>query len=214
MKRIAISLGLVLAGLLAGIWWTLLSEPPSEPRVVAPGRPLPMDEEVRLRFVDEETGEEEHWTVRKRETGPEERSGRPLPEPDPNAGRHRPDESSRTLSGMALESWKRGEVRRAMEQFEQAIEVDPDDPLPRTQYGRLLLHAMAYNDSLPQLERAAELRPDDPQIWLDLASLHEKTLQLDRSWAAKRRAEELADGREIRREEAGFWVIGDTSIYP
>ena len=178
------------------------------------GRPLPMDEKVRLRFVDEDTGEEEVWTVRKRESTPEEWAPPPLPEPDPDAADHRPDESARALNGMGLEAWKRGEISEAMELFEQAIEMDPDDPLPRTQYGRLLILAMAYRDALPHLERAAELTPEDPQVWLDLASLHEKNLQLDRSWAAQRRAKELAGGREIRQQEMGFWVIGETSIYP
>ena len=44
-----------------------------------------------------------------------------------------------------------------MEQLREAIELDPDDPLPRTQYGRLKVLATEYNEALPHLERAAAL---------------------------------------------------------
>ena len=73
---------------------------------------------------------------------------------------------------------------------------------------------VSYELAHSHLERAAELRPDDPQVWLDLATLDGKSLQLDRSWAAQRRAKELAGGREIRRAELGFWVVDGESIYP
>jgi len=212
MRPIATAAALALT--LLGAFWLLRSESKREPRIVELGEPLPLDETVRLRWVEGEANEEEVWTVTKRETSPEEHSVRPLPTPDPDAASHQPDESARALHGMALESWRSGQIPQAMEQFEQAIELDPDDPLPRTHYGRLLVLAMSYRDALPHLERAAELTPGDPQVWLDLATLHEKSLVLDRSWAARRRAEELADGREIRRQEMGFWVVDGTSIYP
>jgi len=190
-------------------------EQPTEPRVVEPGQPLPMDETVKLRFVDEETGEDDVWTVTKRETSPEENLPRPLPEPDASPEPHQPVESARALQAMGLEAWKRGEIVEAKSLLEQSIEADPDDPLPRTQYGRLMLLAMDYHTALPNLERAAELRPNDPQVWLDLASYYEKKLIHERSWEALRRAKELADGRAISRDErSGFYVLDGESIYP
>jgi Flp pilus assembly protein TadD len=101
-----------------------------------------------------------------------------------------------------------------MDYFEQAIEVDPDDPFPRTQYGRLLILAMSFTDASAHLERAAELTPDDPQVWLDLATLYEKKQVLNRSWEAQERAKELADGRKIERDAMGFWIVEGVSIYP
>ncbi len=213
---------IVMAG--AGAWWLLRGAPSAPsvvelekpPSVVGLEKPLPMDETVELRWTDEETGEEEVWKVVKRETDPEDRAPDPaLPEPDANAGNHVPDESARTLYAMGLNSWKRGEIVEAMAQLREAIEVDPDDPLPRTQYGRLKLLAMDYSEALPHLERAAELQPSDPQVWLDLATLYEKALVLDRSWEAHRRAKELVgDGAIYQDEISGFWVVDGTSIYP
>ena len=116
---------------------------------------------------------------------------------------------------MGLESWKRGDIREAMAQFEQAIEVDPDDPLPRTQYGRLLVLSLSFRDALPQLERAAELNPDDPQVWLDLVSVHQKSQNLNAAWEAQRRAEELAGDRPIVQDPvSGLWIVEGNSIYP
>jgi tetratricopeptide (TPR) repeat protein len=202
--------------LAAALFFVLFGERKEEPlRVVEPGQPLPMDETVRLRFHDGETGAEETWTVRKQQVSPEERSGRPLPDPDPRALSHVPDESTRTLEGIALESWKRGEIAEAMEVLERAIENDPDAAGPRTHYGRLKMLAMAYGDALPHLERAAELRPDDPQVWLDLATYYERKLIFEQSWEARRRAESLAAGRSISQDErSGFWVVEGESIYP
>ena len=224
MNRAAIAgvIGIVMAG--AGAWWLSRGEPSPPPvagldkplPVAGLDKPLPMDETVELRWVDEETGAEDVWKVTKRETSPEDRATGPsLPEPDPDAGNHEPDESARTLYAMGLESWKRGEIRDAMSQLRDALETDPDDALLRTQYGRLQVLAMEYNEALPHLERAASLRPDDPQVWLDLATLYEKALILDRSWEAHRRAEELVgDGLIYQDQLSGFWLVEGTSIHP
>jgi hypothetical protein len=213
LRRHAIAGVAVLAIVVAAAW--IGYEALRGPRMVEPGTPLRMDETVQMRWVDEETGEEEVWKVTKREARPEDLEPLPLPEPDPAAGSHVPDESSRALHAMALEAWKRGEIREAMAQLERAIELDPDDPLPRIQYGRLQTLAMDYSTATSHLERAAELSPEDPQVWLDLVTLYQKTLQLERSWEARRRADALADGREIYQDErSGFWVIEGTSIYP
>ena len=213
MKRIAIAV-LAIAAVGLAIFLLVPGEPEG-PRVVNPGQPLPMDKTVQMRFVDEETGEDEIWTVTKRETSPEDRHARPLPEPDPEAAEPEPVESARVLHDMGLEAWTRGEVREAMSLLQQAIETDPDDPYSRTQYARLMLLAMSYSEALPHLERAAELNPYDPQVWLDLATYYEKKLIYERSWEALRRAEELAGGLGFTRDErSGFWVIEGESIYP
>ena len=212
VKRVAIA-GVIAIGV-AVAWWLTRGDPST----AGDRQGLPMDETVELRWVDEETGEEDVWKVTKKDTAPEDREVAPaLPEPDLDAGTHVPDESARGLLAMGLESWKRGDIRDAMTHLEDAIEADPDDPLPRTQYGRLKVLAMDYRQALPHLERAAELRPDDPQVWLDLATLYGKAGpgSLDRAWEARRRAEELVGEESIHQDEkSGFWVVEGTSIYP
>jgi hypothetical protein len=222
MKRGGILLGLALAAALITVWWlargTIGEEPGAAgapgPSLVSPGEPLAMNETVRMRWVDEETGEEDVWTVIKRESIPGEWAGPALPDPDAPRAPHVPDESSRTLSAMGMESWKSGRIEEAMDHLAAAIEADPDDSLPRTHYGRLLALAMDYQAALPHLERAAEINSSDPQVWLDLATLYEKTLRLERSWEARRRAEALAGGETIRQGEMGFWVVEGNSILP
>ena len=222
MKRGGILLGLAFAAALVTVWWlqrgTTAVEPGTtgalELPLVSPGEPLVMNETVRMRWVDEETGEEDVWTVTKRESIPGEWAGPALPESDAGRAPHVPDESSRTLSAMGMESWKSGRIEEAMDRLAAAIEADPDDPLPRTHYGRLLALGMDYQAALPHLERAAEINPSDPQVWLDLVTLYEKTLRLEQSWEARRRAEALAAGEPIRQGEMGFWVVEGNSILP
>jgi len=214
MSRGALALVLILtfAGLTALV---LVFGRGGAPRVVEPGQPLPMDETVRLRFSDEETGEEDIWIVNKRITTAEERMGRPVPSPAPAEAFHEPDDSARALLATALQAWKQGEIVEARALLEQSIEQDPDDPLPRTHYGRLLALTADYGGALPHLERAAELAPDDPQVWLDLATTYGLTGHLRQSWDARSQAQALAGGRAINQDTiTGFWVLEGESIQP
>ena len=110
----------------------------------------------------------------------------PLPEPDPAGADHQPDESARALDGLALQAWRQSDLQQALQLFEKAVAADPDDRVPRSHYGRLLLLATDYDAARPHLERAAELAPEDPQVWLDLQSLYERTQRLDQSWRGAR----------------------------
>jgi predicted Zn-dependent protease len=188
---------------------------PRRPRVVAEGEALPYGEKVEMRFRDEKTGETETWTLEKRETTREEAT-QPieLPQPDPAAADHPPSESARALDGLALEQWKGGDVAKALELFEQAVAADPDDRVPRSHLGRLLMRISAYERALPHLERAAALAPEDPQVWLDLASLYEVTQHYDAESDANRRAEALANGRPIAKDWAGFWKVDGSEDLP
>jgi tetratricopeptide (TPR) repeat protein len=103
-----------------------------------------------------------------------------------------PDESARALDGAALEDWKHGNLTDALAGFDRAIAADPDDRVPRSHAGRLLSLMTDYAQALPHLERAAQLAPEDPQVWLDLASLYERSQRLDASFEARARAEALA----------------------
>jgi tetratricopeptide (TPR) repeat protein len=196
----AAALGLVV---LAGAAWWLL-----RPRVVEPGQPLPLGKPVEMHFREEGTGESEVWKLEKKTTTREEALGTVvLPKPDPDAAKHQPNESARALDGLGLQAWRESDLPRALQQFEAAIAADPDDRVPRSHYGRLLMLMIDYDAALPQLERAAELAPEDPQVWLDLQSLYERAQRLDQSWQARAQAETLTGGRPIVQDEQGLYKV-------
>lgn len=203
------------AGVLVALGLVLWCFAPRQSRVVAPDQPLPFDEKVQLRFGDGQSGESEIWKLEKRETTREESlQAVALPEPDPVAAAHAPDDSARALDAQALEVWKHGQLEQAMQLFEQAIAADPDDRVPRSHYGRLLTLMTDYERARPQLERAAELAPEDPQVWLDLQSLYERIQRLDQAFAARERAEALAGGRAISQTEMGLYQIDGEAAFP
>jgi len=225
VKKLAITAAAAIALAVAGAWRlsredpappAAEAEPVREERAIGLEAPLPLDETVELRWVDEASGAGDAWQVTKREVAPGDlEAGTSLPEPDPDAGDHMPDESARTLHAMGLESWKRGEIRAAIAQLRQAVETDPEDPEIQTHYGRLQLLAMDYAEAEPHLERAVALSPDDPQVWLDLASLYQKGGDVLRAAQARARAAELAGDRPIRQDErSGLLVVDGVNIYP
>ena len=118
------------------------------------------------------------------------------------------------MEAQALESWKHGDIVAALEKFEAALEVDPDDAEVRTQYGRLLTLMTDYERATPQLERAAQLKPEDPQVWLDLQTLYEKSILLERAGYAREKAESLARGVPITPDENGFYFLEGESLFP
>jgi Flp pilus assembly protein TadD len=123
-------------------------------------------------------------------------------------------ESARTLNAIALESWKHGDILAALDYFQEAVEQDPDDWLPRADYGRLLVMMTNYAEAGPHLTRAAELRPEDPRVWLDLLSYYERSLQIELAIEARQRATELAGSRAIEQDQSGLWKLDGDSIFP
>ncbi len=208
-RALAVALGLAALALL--VWWLQ----PRRTRVVGAGEPLPFGEPALRHFPADETGDADTWKLeKKRSTREDALATPPLPEPDPAARDHVPDESARTLDGLALEAWRSGDPARALELFEQSIAADPDDRVPRSHLGRLLTLATDYERALPHLERAAALAPGDPQVWLDLQSLFERSLALERAIEARQRAEALAGGRRIFQNEMGVYQIEGSEAYP
>ena len=210
MKRsVAISAGLGVVGLAAVACWLLRETGPP-----IGATPIALGETVQ-QILPGPAGESEVWTLSKREVGREELNAARLPQadlrrPDRDAG----SESARALDALALEAWKTGRLREALSLFEAAIAADPDDWLPRADYGRLLVMMADYAAAGPHLERAAELNPDSARVWLDLYSHYQSSLQLERGLLAYERAEGLAGGRAIVQDETGLWRLDGDSIHP
>ena len=209
-RWLMIAAALVVFALGVVLWSAQDSEPEG---VIRPGEPVPDGATVDLQF------EGETWTLSKRETTREESLRGPdrerrLPEPSPPAPDRSVGESARTLDSMARGAWLGGDPAEALSLFEKAVEADPDDWMPRAHLGRLLTLVQEHSDAREHLERAASLSPEDPQRWLDLQTLYERSLDLDLAIEARRRAEELAGGRPIEKDWAGFWTVEGADPVP
>ena len=122
--------------------------------------------------------------------------------------------SARLLNAKALSAWKHGDILAALDYFEAAVASDPEDWLPRADYGRLLVLMTNYDEAGPHLTRAAALDPENPRIWLDLFSYYQRTLELDRAQEARKRVHELSGGDTIKQHSSGLWTFEADSIFP
>jgi tetratricopeptide (TPR) repeat protein len=173
--------------------------------------PVPLGKTVTQQLPGPD-GKPETWTLTKQEVPREKLQDLVLPQASPRQAP--PSESARGLEGQALESWKHGDVAAALKQFEAAVEADPEDPEVRTQYGRLLTLMADFNGATLQLERAAQLKPDDAQVWLDLLTLYEKNVLLERAGYAREKAEALAPRARITKDENGFYFLDGGTLFP
>ncbi len=198
--------------LLAVVLATLLLHARETKRVGPRPVPLGGSETELLPGAD---GSPEAWRVSKQQVLREALPEQVLPQPAPR--RRPPDagtDSARALAARALEDWKQGDLHRALDDFAAAVTADPDDARVRTGYGRLLTLMTDYERAYPHLARAAELEPNDPQVWLDLETLYEKTVLLERAHDARARAEQLAGGSRIMRDDDGFYFLEGTRLFP
>ena len=185
-----------------------------DPAIPTSAVPVPTGETVE-RVLPDADGNPEVWRISRREIAPEDLPDQLLPRRAPRDSAPGPHtDSARALDARALEAWKHGDVRAALDLFEAAVAADPDDWVPRSDYGRLLLLMADHEQALTQLERASELEPDSPRVWIDLISFYERSLLFERAGYARRRAEQLAGGQAIVRDETGLWRLESDSIFP
>jgi tetratricopeptide (TPR) repeat protein len=209
VKRLAIILFSVLFIVGGAAFWLLRDRtPPSAELPVAIG-------ETVQRVLPDSEGKPQVWTITKQEIAMEDLPDRVLPQPAPRESAPGPHtDSARALDARALEAWRQGELEEALALFASAVEADPDDAVPRSNYGRLLLLMTANEQALGQLERAAELTPDDPRVWVDLLSYYERNILLERAAYARERARELLGPRGLVRDPTGLWTIDGESVFP
>ena len=183
------------AAIAAVAWWgTRIPEPTTGPS------PVPLGETVRQV---------------KREIDREDLAVEALPAPNPEVDiQDKFNDSARALDARALEAWKTGDIESAVEFFQAAIKADPNDPQSRLNYGRLLVLMTARDEAWPHLEKAAQLDPGNPQVWVDLMSFYDRSQLFERLNYARERAEDLAGGRAIVRDQTGLWVLEGNSVFP
>jgi len=209
LRRLALIFAsvVVIAGAVL-FWWT------RNPAIPVGAVAVPMGETVE-RILPDAEGNPSVWTITKNEFAVEDFPDQVLPGPAPRDSAPGPHtDSARALNAQALESWKHGDLRRAIDLFEASIDADPDDWVPRSDYGRLLLLMTDYEKAKTHLERASELAPDSPRVWIDLVTFYERNLLFERAGYARERAEKLTGGQEIVRDETGLWRLEGDSIFP
>ncbi len=172
---------------------------------------LPAEGEPVSQTIVDEEGKAQTWQVTKREVPADKRAERVLPlAAKPVEANEELNQAALLLNDRAMQAWETGDIRGALELFRASVADKPGVAKPYTNYGRLLTQMVALQEALPLLERAAALAPDDPQVWLDLQTLYERAILLERAFYARKKAEELAPGWRIVRDERGFWVLEGT----
>jgi predicted Zn-dependent protease len=144
-------------------------------------------------LLPDENGKPQAWTITKWEVPRDKLPDLVLPKPAPRSTRESDlTVSARELEAEAVEMWKQGDIQGALDKFKAAVNADTEDSASHSDYGRLLTLMTDYQDAMPQLEKAAQLQAQDPQVWLDLATLYERTELLERAAYAKQKADQLA----------------------
>jgi tetratricopeptide (TPR) repeat protein len=81
-----------------------------------------------------------------------------------------------------------GETEKAISEFTESLQRDPNNAEVRNNLGMLLLRTRQYEESLQELMAALKLQPDNPKIMSNLGiayahvGLYEQTIQMCR-WA-------------------------------
>ncbi len=177
------------------------------PKPVAMGKTM-------TQLLPDEAGKPQAWKISKWEVPREKLPDLVLPQPVPRTvPQDTATDSVRALDAQALEAWKHGDIQGALDKFEAAVNADPEDPEPHSDYGRLLTLMTDYQHAMLHLEKAAQLKPEDPQVWLNLATFYERNELFERAAYAKQKADQLAGDRVAVRDENGFWIFEGT-IFP
>lgn len=96
--------------------------------------------------------------------------------------------------------------------FEQAIAAGPDNPVPHTNFGRLLTLMVVFDRAIPLLEHSRDLQPENVQAWLDLATAYERAQLFSKSWEAQAEAGKLVGASSITRDARGRFVVTGTTL--
>jgi len=77
------------------------------------------------------------------------------------------------LEGRLLNAYNRsGETEKAMEEYREQIEANPENVTYRYNYGSMLLNAERYDEAISQLEKAIELDPGNVKAQYNLGAAY------------------------------------------
>lgn len=99
-----------------------------------------------------------------------------------------------------LQASMAGDLPKALEQFEAALALDPDDPDLHNDRGAVLARMERYDEAEREFRRAEELAPDDPTVQENLARLYQRTGDDAQRDAAIARWQELTGGEAPPRD--------------
>ena len=122
------------------------------------------------------------------------------------------ENDSTLLNEQARNAWYGGDLRTAMALFEQAIAAGPDNPVPHTNFGRLLTLMVVFDRAIPLLEHSRDLQPENVQAWLDLATAYERAQLFSKSWEAQAEAGKLVGASSVTRDARGRFVVTGTTL--
>lgn len=181
-------LSFIIAMALATVFWPRTADDPSSGQMMAPDSNVP---DVSTAIVEPTIDS----------TEPENNIEAPTQEGD-----------SALLNEKAMNAWYGGDLRSAMALFEQAIAAAPDDPVPHTNYGRLLTLMVVFDRAIPLLVHSRDLQPQNAQAWLDLATAYERAQLFSKSWEAQAAARALVGASSITRDARGRFVVTGTNL--
>jgi len=90
-----------------------------------------------------------------------------------------------------LSAWKTGDVAKAEQAFQTALDIDPSHVKTLLNYGRLFIEQKQYGEAIDRLTRAEAIEPESVQVLRLLARTYRAQGRTDEAIATYRRAIEV-----------------------
>ncbi|MDH0646157.1 tetratricopeptide repeat protein [Pseudomonas sp. GD03858] len=100
-----------------------------------------------------------------------------------------------------------GPLQDALEQYEQTLEQQPDDPTAQVHLARLYMHEQAFEPATRALQRSLALAPDNLEALAIQVRLLERQGQHDASREVLAKALALRPDSAFLQHELGVWLI-------
>lgn len=107
---------------------------------------------------------------------------------------------ARDLRVAGLQASMAGDLERALDEFDRALQIEPDNANLHNDRGAVLARMQRYDEAEREFLRAGELAPGDPVVLENLARLYQRTGDTTRRDAAIARWQELTGGEAPPRE--------------
>jgi Flp pilus assembly protein TadD len=105
---------------------------------------------------------------------------------------------------LGLSAWKSGDLVKAEDAFERALEIDPRHVKSYVNLSRVLIDLKRSDDAIATLTKAAEIHQDAPEVWRLLGRTYHAQHKTEQAVAAYRRA--------IEADDADAWAINNLGL--